>query len=334
MFSGRSCIHRMDPACAFSLSIRMETTILAKSGTKDQGTGFTFPLVIDVRSTFNSFRDAVYAKYPWGLYDAVEFRYWEQDKFVWIPLQCDSEIAQMFASNALSKTAKIEATVIQRARPDAAPSTTKPPAPGKKSKSAGTRSGSSTAAPSSSCHPPGTPSANVPPQPGSTDSHTANTSSQLPTDPIIEEAEPDDVLGSDEEDERMFPDLLPRRNVEQQDEDYIPAEFSDTDSEEEQENIDMGCFENDDEDMPEMLYDRDNPSLAEGVVFPSAVDCRNAVATFSIKNEVEYKIEHSDPSRFTVYCAFPRCRWRLHASLKRNSTLFQVLTNNITTAMT
>ena len=137
------------------------------------------------------------------------------------------------------------------------------------------------------------------------------------------------MLDSDEEDERMFPDLVPRRNVDQQDEDYIPAEFSDTDEEEEQENIDMACFENDDEDRPEMLYDRDNPSLAEGVVFPSAVDCRNVVATFSIKNEVEYKIEHSDPTRFTVYCAFPRCRWRLHASLKRNNTLFQVLTNCI-----
>ena len=45
----------------------------------------------------------------------------------------------------------------------------------------------------------------------------------------------------------------------------------------------MGHFENDDEDRPEKLYDRANPSLAEGVVFPFVVDCRNVVATFSIK---------------------------------------------------
>nr|XP_020160190.1 uncharacterized protein LOC109745480 [Aegilops tauschii subsp. strangulata] len=149
---------------------------------------------------------------------------------------------------------------------------------------------------------------------------------EIPLEPMIEEAEPDDVLGSDEEDERMFPDLVQKTN-EEIDEDFIPAEFSDTDSEEEQENIDMGHFENDDEDRPEMMYDRENPSLAEGVVFPSAVDCRNAVATFSIQHEVEFKIEKSDPSRFTVYCAFPRCRWRLHASLMRNSTLFQIKVN-------
>ena len=72
-----SFFRRMDPERAFSLSIRMETTLLARSGTKDQGTGFTFPLVIDATSTFNSFRDAVYKKYPWGLYNVVEFRFWD-----------------------------------------------------------------------------------------------------------------------------------------------------------------------------------------------------------------------------------------------------------------
>ncbi|KAE8808051.1 hypothetical protein D1007_15609 [Hordeum vulgare] len=54
-----------------------------------------------------------------------------------------------------------------------------------------------------------------------------------------------------------------------------------------------------------MMYERENPSLAEGVVSPSVVDYMNGVATFSIKHEVEFKIEKSDPSRFTVYCAFP-----------------------------
>ncbi|KAE8821195.1 hypothetical protein D1007_00822 [Hordeum vulgare] len=112
---------------------------------------------------------------------------------------------------------------------------------------------------------------------------------------MIEEADPDYVLGSDEEDQRMFQDLVQKTNQDI-DEEFIPAEFSDTYSEEEQENIDMGHFENDDDYMPEMMYDRENPSLAEGVVLPSAVDCRNAVATLSIKHEVEFKIEKSDPS--------------------------------------
>ena len=87
----------------------------------------------------------------------------------------------------------------------------------------------------------------------------------------------------------------------------------------------MGHFEDDDEDMPVVMYDRENPSIEEGVVFPSAVDCRNAVATFSIRTETEFQIDKSDPTRFTVHCAYERCKWRLHASLMRRSTLFQVL---------
>ena len=44
VFRTFSCIRRMDPERAFSLSIRMETTILARPGTKDKGTCFTFRL--------------------------------------------------------------------------------------------------------------------------------------------------------------------------------------------------------------------------------------------------------------------------------------------------
>ena len=73
-----------------------------------------------------------------------------------------------------------------------------------------------------------------------------------------------------------------------------------------------------------MMYDRDNPSIGEGVVFPSAIDYRNAVATFSITTETEYITLKSDQRRFTVKCASDRCKWRLHASLMRRSTLFQV----------
>nr|XP_020188106.1 uncharacterized protein LOC109773800 [Aegilops tauschii subsp. strangulata] len=75
------------------------------------------------------------------------------------------------------------------------------------------------------------------------------------------------------------------------------------------------------------MYDRDNPSIEEGVVFSSTVECRNAVATFSIKSETEYMTLKSDPRRFTVKCACDRCKWRLHASLMRRSTLFQIKVN-------
>ncbi|KAE8766275.1 hypothetical protein D1007_62555 [Hordeum vulgare] len=90
------------------------------------------------------------------------------------------------------------------------------------------------------------------------------------------------------------------------DEEYIPPEFSNTDEDENQEDLDNGVFETEDEDKHVMMYDIDNPSIGEGVVFPSAVDCRNAVATFSVSTETEYITLKSDQRRFTVKCASDR----------------------------
>ena len=75
-----------------------------------------------------------------------------------------------------------------------------------------------------------------------------------------------------------------------------------------------------------MQYNRDDPSLKEGTIFSSALDYMNALATFSIKTQSEFVIDKSDPTRLTVHCAYKRCRWRMHASLMRHNTLFQVLT--------
>ena len=103
----------MDPAIAFFLSVRMETTVIVSAGTEGKEIGFTFPLVVDSSSrSFNDFRAAICAKYPWGLFDAVEVRYWDSLKECWNPLQCDDELGVMFATYADSKTANVETTVI------------------------------------------------------------------------------------------------------------------------------------------------------------------------------------------------------------------------------
>jgi hypothetical protein len=49
-----------------------------------------------------------------------------------------------------------------------------------------------------------------------------------------------------------------------------------------------------DDDKPIIEYDRDNPSLIEGTIFPSMIDCRNAVATFFIKGEYDFVVDKSD----------------------------------------
>ncbi|KAE8780890.1 hypothetical protein D1007_45879 [Hordeum vulgare] len=118
---------------------------------------------------------------------------------------------------------------------------------------------------------------------------------------VVEEALPDAPILSDEEDEKLYPGYVHQNNEEHAaNEDYIPAEFSHTDEDERREDHDIGAFEDADEDRPIMMYDRDNPSIDEGVVFPEAVDCRNAVGTFSIKFETEYITLKSDQSSLEV----------------------------------
>ena len=106
---------RIDPDRAVGMECRMETTLLASAGTKATNTGFSFPFVADNQWTFNQFRSAICAQYPWGLYDAVEFRYWDIDKSAWVPVQCDDELGIMFAIHD-SFPAKLEISVIQRER--------------------------------------------------------------------------------------------------------------------------------------------------------------------------------------------------------------------------
>ena len=85
----------------------------------------------------------------------------------------------------------------------------------------------------------------------------------------------------------------------------------------------MGYSESSDEDRLDVQYNRDDPSLQEGTIFSSALDYRNALATFIIKTQSEYKVDKSDPTRPRVHCAYKRCKWRMHASLMRHSSLFQ-----------
>jgi hypothetical protein len=131
---------------------------------------------------------------------------------------------------------------------------------------------------------------------------------------------------NDNEDERLYPDLVQSHPMLALD--HRPAQFEGTDQEEEDETIDMGMSgHEDDEDRLMIDYDKDNPSLAEGTIFPSMVDCQNALATYCINGEYDFEIDKSEPSRLRVHCTYERCRRRIHASKMRDSTLIQVKVN-------
>jgi hypothetical protein len=128
---------------------------------------------------------------------------------------------------------------------------------------------------------------------------------------VVEDGAPDEFVSCDN-DERLYPDLVGRSNIEPYD--VILAQFDETDDEEE-ENNDIGVGRHvDDQDLLMIQYNRDNPSLDEGSLFSSLVDYRNALATYCIKGEYDFVIDKSEPNRLTVYYAYMRCRWRMHVS--------------------
>ena len=104
------------------------------------------------------------------------------------------------------------------------------------------------------------------------------------------------------------------------------ARFDDTDDEEKEDNNDsliLADFEGD--DLPTIECNMEDPQLSKGTVLQMMLDCRNALTTYCILTTNDYEVIKSEPTRFTVKCPYPRCRWRMHASTQLRSTLVQVL---------
>jgi hypothetical protein len=149
---------------------------------------------------------------------------------------------------------------------------------------------------------------------------------------VEEDAEPDDeVLPNDDEDKMMYHEMVDIASQQAMDDEYPEETISrassdDTNNEEKEENMD--CLIEDEynaEDMPTIEWNREAPELTEGTIFQSMVDCRNVVTTWCILSENTYEIKRSEPGRFTVFCPYGRCKWRLHASHMLKSKLIQVI---------
>jgi hypothetical protein len=108
-----------------------------------------------------------------------------------------------------------------------------------------------------------------------------------------------------DDDERLYPKFVERWDmVETEGDEGMPAQFDEIDEEESEESINMGVDQNEEDEGRSVIeYDRDNPSLIEGSIFPSMTDCRNAPATYCIKGEFDFVIDKSESNRLTVHYA-------------------------------
>jgi hypothetical protein len=148
---------------------------------------------------------------------------------------------------------------------------------------------------------------------------------------VEDDAEIEDPSPQDDEDELMFPELVDRYSKQAMEDQYMEdiaqgARFDDTDDEEKDENNDSLILANyEGDDLPTIEWNREDPQLAEGIVFQTMMDCRNAITIYCILTKNDYEVIKSEPGRLTVKCPYKRCKWRLHASTMLRSTVVQVL---------
>lgn len=70
--------------------------------------------------------------------------------------------------------------------------------------------------------------------------------------------------------------------------------------------------------------------MTVGTTYRNIEEFKLALAQHAIKNEFEYMIEKSEPSRFRAYCArkvLGNCNWRIHASTTEDMCSIQVKKN-------
>ncbi|KAM0922489.1 hypothetical protein ACQ4PT_006018 [Festuca glaucescens] len=266
----------MELRFAFLVNIRRGRYIVdAKKKKKFQG-GFDYPLPMDYNWSFRQFREVICSPYPWGLHDEVEFRYYDGGT-EWVKVSNDAELATMFAKHKEKGQFHVRLqndVVVPALRPSGAESCRR---------NGSSSQNSSVRGPSVSARRRG----------GST---SVGTDSRVPR-----EVEPDYV----DDEERLYSDVVQNLRwacrAENQDEVDIDAYVIDDE-------------EGEDEDLPPVQWDPENPQVEEDFIFASMSECRNALVTYCIKAERAFKVDKSDIIHYRVHCPTDDCPWRMHAS--------------------
>ena len=129
-----------------------------------------------------------------------------------------------------------------------------------------------------------------------------------------------EVPRNDDEDEKMFPDFVDTACQQS----IVP--FDVIDDQDLAEDAEYGIEdEYEGEDQPVIEYDTSDPDLSTGTRFQNMEQLRNALIWYCIKSTNDYQIVKSEPSRLTIQCPDPRCRWNLHATRDRGKKTITVI---------
>ncbi|KAM0891006.1 hypothetical protein ACQ4PT_026683 [Festuca glaucescens] len=218
----------MELRFAFLVNIRRDRYIVdAKKKKKFQG-GFDYPLPMDCNWSFRQFGEVICSPYPWGLHDEVEFRYYDGGT-EWVKISNVAELATMFAKHKEKGQFHVRLQndmVVPALRPSRAKSCR--------------RNGSSSQ--NSSV---GGPSVSARRRGGST---SVGTGSRVPREVELDYVDDEERLYSD-----VVQNLRRACHAENQDQDEADIDASVIDDE-----------EGEDEDLPPVQWDPENPQMEEG----------------------------------------------------------------------
>ncbi|KAK1650418.1 hypothetical protein QYE76_068223 [Lolium multiflorum] len=277
---------RIDPALAFRLVVRLDSSFTRDS--KRSTNGFNFPAVVATTISLRDLKANICDKYPWSPREAVHSEYFNSTERRFVPLISDDDLGILFALNASCRFGKIRIHVDR----------------GQTSSGVGASSGGrasclSTAAASANSVRRGAPcrSTSAPSVP------SASGSQIVPVVNVEDDAEIGDQSPEDDEDELMFPELVDRCSKQAMEDQYMEdiafgARFDETDDEEKNENDDnLVLADYEGEDLPTIEWNREDPQLAKGTVFQTMMDCRNAITTYHILTKNNYEVIKSEPDQ-------------------------------------
>ncbi|KAK1699320.1 hypothetical protein QYE76_016017 [Lolium multiflorum] len=278
----------IDPALAFRLVVRLDSSFTRDS--KRYKNGFYFPAVVATTISLRNLKANIYAQYSWSSHDAVHFEYLHNKEGRFVPLISDDDLGILFSLNASCRFGKIGIHV-DRGRASSLS--------GAGASSGGRASCLSTAAASSNSVRRGAPcrSTAAPSIPSASGSQIVRTVD------VEDDADIEDQSPQDDEDELMFHELVDRCSKQTMEDQYMEdiafgARFDDTDDEEKNENDDsLVLADYEGEDLPTIEWNREDPQLAEGTVFQTMMDCRNAITTYHIPTKNNFEVVKSEPDK-------------------------------------
>ena len=75
------------------------------------------------------------------------------------------------------------------------------------------------------------------------------------------------------------------------------------------------------DEKPMHEWDRDNPDMSVGTLYPSMKEFRLAIRQHAIVHEFEYDTEHSDKDRFRANCSAVGCPWKIRARTQHDGSV-------------